>query len=360
MSRKLLVVAPALACAAVVLFVAVDQSLAKEKPSAKQAIEAAGLLDRVNDPFADEKPSAEKRIERALNEPTTMEFVDAPLSDVVEHLAGLHKIEIQIDQRALDDVGLGTDTSVTRNVKGVSLRSALNLMLHDLQVTYTLRDEVLLITTPEEAANRLLTKVYDVADLVTMTYRDKTGKQWEEVDFNTLIEMITTTVAPQAWEEVGGVGCISPGTFGSAKVIVISQTYQVQREIAKLLSELRKIAANSPKREPPLRKQPSDTDSRGMGMGGWHARRHGRRHGRRHARRNGRHVLWWGRSQAGGQEETRGEIEAQEEGQLSGTSEKASPHRVKPTKRPKASAGCHACFRREGVREWKTRNNTYL
>jgi len=39
------------------------------------------------------------------------------------------------------------------------LAVALNLMLRDLNLTWTIKDEVLLITTPEEAENHLTTKV---------------------------------------------------------------------------------------------------------------------------------------------------------------------------------------------------------
>jgi hypothetical protein len=39
-------------------------------------------------------------------------------------------------------------------------------MLNDLELTYVVRDEVLLITTPEEAESQLITKVYPVGDLV--------------------------------------------------------------------------------------------------------------------------------------------------------------------------------------------------
>ena len=151
---------------------------------------------------------------------------------------------------------------MTRNLKGVSLRSALNLMLRDLELTYTIQGEVLLITTPDEAESQLLTKVYDVADLVVTTYRDQTGRHWEREDHGTLVKVITTSTAPNTWEKVGGPGSIAAGTFGSARVIVISQTYQIHREIVKLLEDLRKVAAKSPEREPPLRMR-----HRGMGMG---------------------------------------------------------------------------------------------
>ena len=39
-------------------------------------------------------------------------------------------------------------------MKGITLRSALRLMLHELSLTYIIQDEVLLITTPEEAESR--------------------------------------------------------------------------------------------------------------------------------------------------------------------------------------------------------------
>lgn len=109
---------------------------------------------------------AEAKILAALQEPTTLEFIDTPLSDVIEFQKDLHGIEIQIDNRALLEVGLSSDTPITRNVKGISLRSALRLMLRDLDLTYVIRDEVLLITTPEDAASNVITKVYPVADLV--------------------------------------------------------------------------------------------------------------------------------------------------------------------------------------------------
>ena len=39
-------------------------------------------------------------------------------------------------------------------------------LLKELDLTYVVRDEVLLITTPEEAESQLVTKVYPVGDLV--------------------------------------------------------------------------------------------------------------------------------------------------------------------------------------------------
>ncbi len=98
---------------------------------------------------------AEKKIADALRSPTVLEFVETPLADVIDYLKDLHGIEIQVDKKALEDVGIGTDAPVTKHLKGISLRSALRLLLRDLDLTYMIEDEVLLITTPEEAEARL-------------------------------------------------------------------------------------------------------------------------------------------------------------------------------------------------------------
>ena len=109
---------------------------------------------------------AEEKIFNALDEPTKIQFIDTPLIEVIDYLKVLHGIEIQIDTRALDDVGLSSDTPITRNIEGISLRSALRLVLKDLDLTYMVANEVLSITTPDEADAELITKVYPVADLV--------------------------------------------------------------------------------------------------------------------------------------------------------------------------------------------------
>jgi hypothetical protein len=195
------------------------------------------------------KSSAERKIDEALKSPTHFVFVDLPLDQVVEYLKEKHKIEIQIDKKALEDVNIGTNTPVTRNLKGISLRSALRLMLKELGLTYVIKDEVLLITTPDEADNQLITKVLDVADLVMC--RDKDGKLWD--DYRPLIYAITSTVEPTTWEQVGGAGSIIGASVGTAKVLVVSQRQDVHEQIAPLLAKFRRVAQETPSGELPRR-----------------------------------------------------------------------------------------------------------
>jgi general secretion pathway protein D len=60
-----------------------------------------------------------------------------------------------------------------------------------------------------------------------------------QADFQSLIDLIQNTVAPQTWNTVGGQGAIQP--FPTNLSIVVSQTQEVHEEIANLLEQLRRL-----------------------------------------------------------------------------------------------------------------------
>ena len=188
-----------------------------------------------------------------VNSPTEICFLEAPLNEVLEYLKVRHQIEVQIDHKAFEDVGIGADTPVTIDLKGISLRSALNLMLKRLSLTWIIEDEVLMITTPEEAEQQLLTKLYEVADLVTC--RDEHDVLWE--DYDTLIDVIASTIKPTSWDMEGGPGSIKGATLGTAKVLVVSETREVHEQIADLLVKIREVARKTPNVGMPRRNRPA-------------------------------------------------------------------------------------------------------
>lgn len=184
---------------------------------------------------------AEARIEAALKQPTKLEFVDQPMSDVVEFLQEHHKIPIQLDYRALVDEGIGSDTPIMAHLDGISLRSALRLVLGQLDLTYVVRNEVLMLTTRTEAENMLVLKMYPVRDLVSAEseFRPPSARREAQTrDFDSLIELITATIAPTTWDEVGGPGSITE--FAHSQALAFSQTAEVHEEIAELLAALRR------------------------------------------------------------------------------------------------------------------------
>ncbi len=107
----------------------------------------------------------DEKILRALEEPTDLDFADTEFSNVIADINDRHKIQIFLDQSAID-AGLGEDDLVTIRFSGVTLRSALRLFLKRYDCTYVVKDEVLQIMTTDEAQNHLVTNVYNVGDLV--------------------------------------------------------------------------------------------------------------------------------------------------------------------------------------------------
>jgi hypothetical protein len=172
------------------------------------------------------------KIEKALRGPLAssgLDFAETPLEEVVNLLQQEYGIPVQLDRKALDDIGFDSAEPVTINLHGISLRSALRLMLHQLQLTYVIQNEVLIITTPEQAESQLLVCVYDIRQL--------TGDA--TVDFDSVIDVIVECVATETWDENGGgeaaIRPLQPG------LLVISQTQAVHHEIRDLLETIREI-----------------------------------------------------------------------------------------------------------------------
>ncbi|MGD9723672.1 MAG: hypothetical protein AB7O59_20225 [Pirellulales bacterium] len=109
---------------------------------------------------------AEAKIRRQLGAPTSLDFIEAPLTDIVSYLKDLHGIEIQLDTKALEDAGRGGDLRVTADMQNVSLRSALRHTLRPLDLSFVVEDDVLVITTVDVADLAVERRVYPVEDIV--------------------------------------------------------------------------------------------------------------------------------------------------------------------------------------------------
>src|SRR5262249_20915552 len=79
---------------------------------------------------------AEKRIYEELQKPTSIEFNETTLKDAVTYLKDLHGINIEVSQKKLEEATVTLDTPITRVLKGVTLKSALKLILQDLNLAY--------------------------------------------------------------------------------------------------------------------------------------------------------------------------------------------------------------------------------
>ena len=113
------------------------------------------------------KSNEERNILRKLSEPVSLSFANQPLGEVIEYIRGDQGINIFVDVPAIADKGIQLDSRVTIKLDNVSLKSALKLLLSMAHLTYVVADDVLKITTEDQARGKLEQRVYPVTDLVT-------------------------------------------------------------------------------------------------------------------------------------------------------------------------------------------------
>jgi general secretion pathway protein D len=258
--------------------------------------------------------AAEGEIQKKLAVKVRAAHRNEPLAAVLDALAKQADVPIHLDMVGLETEGVRSDTPVTISLdQPISLKSVLKLLLEPLHLEYTIRDEVLKVTSPRLVKGEYYSVSYQVADLVvpipnfssdglgiTGALRDgysrissrntlsvETGPppagingasappatgglnpgalaQFQggmggppatgsmpaipfgapnvggsQADFQSLIDLIQATVAPQTWNSVGGQGAVQP--FATNLSLVISQTQEVHEEIADLLVQLRRL-----------------------------------------------------------------------------------------------------------------------
>jgi len=216
--------------------------------------------------------TGEQAILKKLEEPTSFECTEKPLSDFVDYIRHKHRISVMVDSGTIKDAGIDSNKPISVCIPNIPLQDALDLILNNLKLTWTIRSNTLLITTQETEESHLFTKCYDVADLrVEAPHRPyntanlptsfasqatdsdayarvldslgavaiqsglKLPQDGSNADFDSFIDMITSTIRPTTWDAVGGQGCIAP--FGH--FVVISQTLRIHREIESLFAEIR-------------------------------------------------------------------------------------------------------------------------
>lgn len=179
-------------------------------------------------PTSEAEAKARRAIDAGLEQAhdDAVECNEVPLRDVGRALEQQWGIPFRFDQKALDEAGIDPETPITHfGAKGECLRSVLQGVLDDIDLTWVVKGGRLVITTKEKAAEFLATRLYPLPF----------GTANPPVDFQSLIDTITNTIGgPAAWADQGGNGQIRPAD-GGEPLLVIMQTEDVHREIERQL-----------------------------------------------------------------------------------------------------------------------------
>ncbi len=99
-------------------------------------------------------------IRERLKEPVTVKFNAMPLSQAIESLSNMVGVVMLLSNEGLEAEGHTPEVLVNFDLKGqeIPLKSVLNNILGPLKLTYTIDNDVLLITSSKTANTSVSTK----------------------------------------------------------------------------------------------------------------------------------------------------------------------------------------------------------
>jgi hypothetical protein len=197
-------------------------------------------------------------------------FVEQPFEQVVEWLADFTEINIVVRWQQLADMGIQRDRPISMQVRNLRLSQVLWLLLNetggsDVTLAYRASGNLLVISTEEDLGRELITRVYDVSDLLARVPQAPRpdfqtteglnqqaagatgggggsgqsifGQQQQQqrqqddelqVEMDRLVELITNVVEPETWEvNGGGRGQIEP----FKNLLIVTNTVLVHQRL---------------------------------------------------------------------------------------------------------------------------------
>lgn len=214
----------------------------------------------IKQPFYPALTKREQHIQTALTADTECNFPDVPLSKAMDALQAQHGVNIYLNALALKEEGLTADEPINLALSGVSFKSALDIILEPLGLTYVVDGEVLKITTQKEAARTVKVRIYPVADLC------KTQDEYQALEGVIEKTCIFTSrsrvkYSPASDLVLGGRGekktslgsvAASISVVPQCQALVVNETDRVHTKIVDLLTQLRQVRKDQ--EEAPVKK----------------------------------------------------------------------------------------------------------
>jgi beta-lactamase regulating signal transducer with metallopeptidase domain len=175
-----------------------------------------------------------------------VDFSKKPLSDAIDYVRDVTNTNLVLNTKALEAAGLKANTSVTLRLKNSTMAQVLHQIASiagggNVALDYAIDNNALIFTTAEDASRYVITRAYNVDDLVSSatTQPGSAGTQNARGD---LCKVISDNITPDAWRDAGGtVSAIS--TFGNT--LIISAPVTTHLEVDALLGEVRSVRGNA-------------------------------------------------------------------------------------------------------------------
>jgi hypothetical protein len=186
--------------------------------------------------------SAQVQLEKMIKSVTVE---NGRLDKVLDFIANSTGANMVVNWRALEAAGIGADAPVTLNLHQIPARVLLNQTLAvvgggNIKLSYHIADGIVTVSTADDLAHDMVTRVYDVSDLLDQSlaksrkYTPPTSQPMtlpEATD--ELVKTIGEVVAPKGWDAQTG------RIYALAGKLVVIDTFESHDKIRQVLAALR-------------------------------------------------------------------------------------------------------------------------
>ena len=200
-------------------------------------------------------PEPIARIKDALQQKISLILDETPLTDAIDQIRNFVGINIGIDS----DAG-AEDMTVTMPLQDVPAGAALNLILENVGLAYTFKENILFITTEDNATGRTEFIIYSVSDILNkirdfvgpelilrgpndaaggespISFTADTADEETAIDSEALDELIRASTGEDEWDND-----VNEMEYHAGQLLVTA-TPELHRKIAQVLENLRKDA----------------------------------------------------------------------------------------------------------------------
>jgi hypothetical protein len=182
------------------------------------------LRDRLNAP---QLTAEEEKLVRALETPIKNGLKDAPFEEAIQVMSTAIDQKLYLDKRSLEDLGVDLRKPV-EVPGGVTARTALRVMLQQCQLTFLIRDNIIQVVSLEKAKEMMVTRAYDVRDVVSGGGLFNNPLQWgpyldaQQTMLNgqMIVEAIQKSIDPKVWRDTAGGPATVLFHYGTMSIIV--------------------------------------------------------------------------------------------------------------------------------------------
>lgn len=203
-----------------------------------------------------------------------IKFDKTPLNEAVSKLMDITGADIIVDWRALEAAAIDKNEPVSLRLHNVTLGTALDYLCRGIgggtvRIGYTLDHRIVIVSTVEDLASKVYTRMYNIEDLIETLMRRSIDQSRRANEIRSaaatqpiqlgvemisrkecvdeIIKMVEELVTPDAWKDVGG-------PYGAVRefsgLLIVTHEARGHQQVESFLNDLRTKLAETERPKP--------------------------------------------------------------------------------------------------------------